>query len=111
MEFLANAVHTVDLGKAPVSVGALAAEVLIFLFTSLAIKAVGQAAGGMIAEDRRQFKDDPEILAGACKPDYAKDIDISAQAALRAMIPPGLLGLPWQLSSALPLDQKQLWAC
>ena len=93
VERLAKAVHSVDLGKVPVFIGALAGGVLIFLFTSLAIKTVGLAAEDMISEVRRQFKNDPGILAGTSKPDYATAVDISTQSALRAMIPPGVLAV------------------
>ncbi|MCI0398024.1 MAG: sodium-translocating pyrophosphatase [Chloroflexi bacterium] len=96
IEEMARAVHTVDLGKVPVFVGALAGAMLVFLFASLAIRAVGKAAEGMIAEVRRQFRADPGIMAGTSRPDYARAVDISTRAALREMIAPGLLavGLP-----------------
>jgi K(+)-stimulated pyrophosphate-energized sodium pump len=90
---LAKAVHTVDLSKVPVFIGALAGGVLIFLFASLAIRAVGQAAENMISEVRRQFKNDPGILAGTSKPDYATAVDLSTRSALRAMIAPGILAV------------------
>jgi len=64
---------------------------LVYLFTSLAISAVGKAAGDMIAEVRRQFKERPGILAGTEKPDYATCVDISTKGALKAMILPGIL--------------------
>ncbi|HBY98840.1 MAG: sodium-translocating pyrophosphatase [Ardenticatenaceae bacterium] len=96
IEALAREVHTVDLGKVPVFVGSLAGAMLVFLFASLAIRAVGKAASGMIAEVRRQFRNDPGIMAGTSRPDYARAVDISTRAALREMIAPGLLavGLP-----------------
>jgi K(+)-stimulated pyrophosphate-energized sodium pump len=96
IELLADAVHVVDLSKVPVFIGALAGGVLVFLFSALAIRAVGKAGEKMIAEVRRQFKADPGILAGTSKPDYARAVDISTAAALQAMIAPGLLaiGLP-----------------
>jgi K(+)-stimulated pyrophosphate-energized sodium pump len=96
IEELAAAVHTVDLSKIPVFIGALAGGVLVFLFSALAIRAVGRAAEGMIAEVRRQFKEKPGILEGKDTPDYARAVDISTRAALREMILPGALavGLP-----------------
>lgn len=60
---------------------------LIFIFSALAIKAVGKTAAEMIKEIRRQFKEMPGILRGEVKPDYARCIDISTKAALRNMIP------------------------
>ena len=66
---------------------------LVFLFSSLAIRAVGRAAGQMIEEVRRQFRADPGIMLGTSRPDYARAVDISARAALREMIAPGLLAV------------------
>jgi K(+)-stimulated pyrophosphate-energized sodium pump len=64
---------------------------LVFLFASLAIRAVGKAAHGMINEVRRQFKADPGIMAGTSKPDYARCVDIATKGALKAMVLPALL--------------------
>jgi K(+)-stimulated pyrophosphate-energized sodium pump len=64
---------------------------LVFLFASLAIRAVGKAAMEMISEVRRQFRENPNILAGNDKPDYARCVDISTKGALKAMILPGIL--------------------
>ena len=75
----------------PVFVGALIGGMLVFLFASLAIRAVGKAAGKMIDEVRRQFRENPNILAGDDKPDYARCVDISTKGALKAMILPGIL--------------------
>jgi len=96
IESIDEMVHTVDLSKVEVFVGALAGAALVFLFSSLAIRAVGRAAEGMINEVRRQFREDPGIMAGTSKPDYARAVDISTRAALRAMIAPGVLavGIP-----------------
>ncbi|OPX62461.1 MAG: K(+)-stimulated pyrophosphate-energized sodium pump [Methanomassiliicoccales archaeon PtaB.Bin134] len=82
---------TVDLLQPVVFVSALIGAMLVYLFTSLAISAVGKAAGDMIAEVRRQFKEKPGILAGTEKPDYATCVDISTKGALKAMILPGIL--------------------
>jgi K(+)-stimulated pyrophosphate-energized sodium pump len=84
-------VFVVDLANPPVFVGALIGGMLVFLFASLAIRAVGKAAGDMIAEVRRQFKENPNILNGNDKPDYARCVDISTKGALKAMILPGIL--------------------
>jgi len=64
---------------------------LVFLFASLAIRAVGKAAYEMINEVRRQFRENPNILAGNDKPDYARCVDISTAGALKAMVLPGIL--------------------
>ena len=69
---------------------------IVFWFSSMAIKAVGKAAGKIIEEVRRQFRADPEILnpkpgQAPHKPDYGKAVDITTRAGLREMIAPGLL--------------------
>jgi K(+)-stimulated pyrophosphate-energized sodium pump len=86
----------IDLANVDVFVGGLLGVMLVFLFSSLAIRAVGNAAGAIIEEVRRQFRADPGIMAGTSRPDYAAAVDITAKAALRQMIVPGILavGLP-----------------
>lgn len=84
-------VFTVDIAQPPVFVAALIGAMLVFLFSSLAIRAVGKAAYDMINEVRRQFKEKPGILAGTEKPDYALCVDISTKGALKAMVLPALL--------------------
>ena len=81
----------VDLAKPDVFVGGLLGAMLVFLFASLAIRAVGRAAYDMINEVRRQFKADPGIMERTSKPDYAKCVDIATKGALKAMILPALL--------------------
>ena len=83
----------IDLSNVDVFVGALLGVMLVFLFTSLAIRAVGSAAATIIEEVRRQFNDDPGIMAGTTRPDYGRAVDITARAALRAMIVPGILAV------------------
>jgi K(+)-stimulated pyrophosphate-energized sodium pump len=86
----------IDLSNVDVFVGALLGVMLVFLFSSLAIRAVGRAAGTIIEEVRRQFRSDPGIMAGTSRPDYARAVDITARAALREMVLPGILavGMP-----------------
>jgi len=86
----------IDLSNVDVFAGGLIGGMLVFLFAGLAIRAVGSAAGDIIEEVRRQFREDPGIMAGTSRPDYGRAVDITARAALRAMILPGLLavGLP-----------------
>jgi K(+)-stimulated pyrophosphate-energized sodium pump len=81
----------VDLGDPLIFVGGLIGAVLVFYFASLALRAVGKAAGEMIEEVRRQFREDPGIMAGTSKPDTAKCVDIATQGALRAMVLPAML--------------------
>jgi K(+)-stimulated pyrophosphate-energized sodium pump len=65
--------------------------VLPFLFTAMTMKSVGKAAFAMIEEVRHQFKTIPGIMEGTGQPDYAQCVAISTKAALREMIPPGIL--------------------
>ncbi len=83
----------VDLSKVDVFIGGLLGAMLVFLFCSLAIRAVGRAASDIIEEVRRQFKADPGIMAGTSRPDYARCVDLTARAALREMVAPGLLAV------------------
>ncbi len=76
-----------------VFVGGFIGAMLVFLFSSFAIRAVGRAAQRMIEEVRRQFRADPGIMKGTSEPDYARCVDISTRGALREMIVPGLLAV------------------
>ena len=73
----------VDLSKVQVFIGGFLGLMLIFFFSSLAIRAVGTAAGTIIQEVRRQFREHPGIMLGTERPDYARAVDITAQAGLR----------------------------
>ena len=83
----------VDLARVDVFIGAFLGAMLIFLFSSLAIRAVGRAAGTIIEEVRRQFKANPALLEGTARPDYGRCVDITTRAALREMVAPGLLAV------------------
>ncbi len=83
--------NVVDIARVEVFVGALLAVMIVYLFSAWAIKAVGRTASKIIEEVRRQFREDPGILAGTSKPDYARAVDITTRAGLREMIAPGLL--------------------
>jgi K(+)-stimulated pyrophosphate-energized sodium pump len=89
----ATAEIPVDLARVDVFIGAFLGAMLIFLFSSLAIRAVGRAAGDIIEEVRRQFKENPQLLEGTARPDYGRCVDITTRAALREMIVPGLLAV------------------
>ncbi len=84
-------VMVVDLSKVSVFVGALIGATLIFLFSSFAIRAVGDAAFSIVNEVRRQFKEIKGLKQGKVKPDYARCVDICTKAALKEMVLPGLL--------------------
>ncbi|MDE3074358.1 MAG: sodium-translocating pyrophosphatase [Chloroflexota bacterium] len=88
-----DAALPVDLSHVEVFVGALLGGMLVFLFSSLAIRAVGTTSAKIIEEVRRQFREDPGIMKGTSKPDYARAVDITARAALREMVAPGLLAV------------------
>ncbi len=90
---IVDGVLPINLSKVEVFIGGFLGAMLVYLFSSLAIRAVGRAAQGMINEVRRQFKADPGIMAGTSRPDYASCVDVSARAALREMIAPGLLAV------------------
>lgn len=85
-----KAFEVVNLASVPVFVGALLGAMLVFLFASLAIRAVSKTAQSVIDAVRVQFKD-PAIMAGTKKPDYAAVIDITTAGALRSMVLPGIL--------------------
>src|SRR5437870_2585230 len=89
-------IATVDISKPEVFVGGLLGAMLVFLFSGLAIRAVGRAAYYVINDVRAQFKQNPLILQGRAKPNYAQCVDIVTQGALKEMIVPGLLavGMP-----------------
>ena len=76
-----------------VLVGLLFGAMLPYFFTSLTIRSVGKAANHMINEVRRQFKADAGIIKGTSKPDYARCVDISTQAALKEMVVPGCIAI------------------
>jgi K(+)-stimulated pyrophosphate-energized sodium pump len=96
-------VFPVDLSKVEVFIGGFLGLMLIFFFSSLAIRAVGKAAGAIIEEVRRQFREHPGIMLGTERPDYARAVDITAQAGLREMIAPGLLAVLYPIVVGLVL--------
>ncbi len=81
----------IDLLDVNVIVGVLLGAALPYLFSSLAISAIGSAAFAMIQEVRRQFREMPGILDETEEPDYRRCVDISTRAALRRMVFPGVL--------------------
>ncbi|MEO0479091.1 MAG: sodium-translocating pyrophosphatase [Planctomycetota bacterium] len=82
-----------SLGQPMVVVGLLLGAMLPFLFSSMAMRAVGLAANDMVEEVRRQFREIPGIMEGTGKPDYERCVEISTAGSLRAMIVPGLLAV------------------
>jgi len=86
-----------------VLVGMFMGVLITFLFCSMTMKAVGNAAGAIVTEVRRQFRESPGIMQGTVDPDYASCVRISTAAAQKAMIGPALLGLIVPLGVGLVL--------
>ena len=86
-------VASIDLQNPMVMAGLFIGGMLPFLFSSLAMNAVGAAAMDMIEEVRRQFREIPGLLEGKAKPDTARCVDISTAAAIRQMMLPGLMAV------------------
>ncbi|WP_410789016.1 sodium-translocating pyrophosphatase [Kribbella sp. C-35] len=74
-------------------VGLILGCAVVFMFSGLAINAVGRAAGAVVYEVRRQFRDIPGIMEGTGKPEYGKVVDICTRDSLRELATPGLLAL------------------
>lgn len=91
-----HALETVNIAKPEVFVGGLLGAMLVFLFSGLAIRAVGIAAYYVIQDVRDQFRENPGILEGTVKPNYGRTVDIVTKGALKQMILPGMLavGMP-----------------
>jgi K(+)-stimulated pyrophosphate-energized sodium pump len=95
------------INEPPVLIGLLLGGMMVCLFASLSIEAVGRAGGAVVEEVRRQFREKPGIMEGTDKPDYAACVDIVTRTAQREMILPSLL--PIGLTTIVGLiDQKAL---
>ena len=84
---------TIDISDPKVMGGLMVGAMLPFLFSSMAMRAVGRAAFEMIEEVRRQFRDIPGLMEGEADAEYAKCVDISTRAAIREMVVPGLMAV------------------
>ena len=82
-----------DLTNPEVVIGLLIGGAIPMFIAALTMTAVGRAAGGMVDEVRRQFREIPGLMEGTAKPDSARCVDISTRAALREMIAPGLIAV------------------
>jgi K(+)-stimulated pyrophosphate-energized sodium pump len=89
----AELLNSVNLANVNVFIAALLAATLVYFFSSLAIRAVGNTAQSIIVEVRRQFREMPGIMDYSQRPDYARVVDITTAAALRQMILPGLVAV------------------
>jgi K(+)-stimulated pyrophosphate-energized sodium pump len=82
-----------DISSPNILVGALLGAAVVFLFSGLAINAVGRAAGAVVVEVRRQFRDIPGIMEGTGRPEYGKVVDIVTKDSLRELATPGILAI------------------
>jgi len=86
-------IEHIDIYKAPVLAGLFVGGMIPFIFSSLAISAVGRAAMAMVEEVRRQFREIPGIMEYKATPEYEKCVAISTKASIREMVAPGLIAL------------------
>ncbi|BFG69596.1 sodium-translocating pyrophosphatase [Sediminibacterium sp. KACHI17] len=86
-------INGIDIYKAKVLASLFVGAMIPFIFSSLAIRAVGQAAMSMVEEVRRQFRSIPGIMEGTGKPEYDKCVAISTEASIKKMMLPGAIAI------------------
>jgi K(+)-stimulated pyrophosphate-energized sodium pump len=86
-------INSIDISKSTILAGLFVGGMIPFVFSALAMSAVGRAAMAMVHEVRRQFREIPGIMEGTGKPEYDKCVAISTKAAIREMILPGAMAL------------------
>ena len=89
-------------------VGIILGAAVVFLFSGLAISAVGRAAGAVVVEVRRQFREIAGIMEGTTKPEYGKVVDIVTRDSLRELATPGLLALAAPIAVGFGLGPSAL---
>ncbi|TWD81128.1 K(+)-stimulated pyrophosphate-energized sodium pump [Kribbella amoyensis] len=89
-------------------VGLIVGAAVVFMFSGLAINAVGRAAGAVVYEVRRQFRDIPGIMEGTGKPEYGKVVDICTRDSLRELATPGLLAITAPIAVGFGLGASAL---
>ncbi len=92
-EAVGGALQAIRVDQPVVLVGLLIGGSVAFLFSSLAIRAVGRAAAQVVVEVRKQFREHPGIMEWKEKPDYARVVDICTRTSLRELLTPGLLAV------------------
>jgi K(+)-stimulated pyrophosphate-energized sodium pump len=97
---------SVNLANVDVFIAALIGAMLVYFFSSLAIRAVGTTAQSIIVEVRRQFREMPGIMDYTQRPDYARVVDITTKAALRQMILPGAVAVATPIIVGLLLGHE-----
>ena len=86
-------INSIDIYKAPVLAGLFVGGMIPFIFSALAISAVGKAAMKMVTEVRRQFREIPGIMEYKAEPEYEKCVKISTEASLKEMMLPGAIAI------------------